>query len=188
MKKLLLGVALMAAALTANAQGFYVGGHLGQTSVDSFCDGVSGPGVSCDDKDTSWKILGGYQVNKNFAAEVGYIDFGKVSARGPGGTVSAEAHAFDLVGVGILPLADRFSVYGKLGVYHGTVDADVNTTTIVGSASDDATDLTFGFGAAFELTRQVALRAEWQRYSDVGGSDTGKDDLDVMSVGVLFRF
>ena len=186
---LTVAASLAAAPALAQDKGPYLGGHIGQAKADGSCDDFDVPGVSCKEKDTSWKILGGYQVNKNFAAEVGYIDFGDlVRVSGPGGTARVEAHAFDAVGVGILPLADRFSVYGKLGLYHGTVDATVRTFTLNADASDDSTDLTFGLGAAFALTRQVSLRGEWQRYTDVGGSDTGKDDIDVISLGVLFHF
>lgn len=190
MKKLLLGITLALAVTAAGAQGsnFYAGGAIGQAHAKSTCDSFTGPGISCDDKDTSWKVLGGYQVTPNFAAEVAYIDFGKVEARGPGGTISAKAHALELVGLGILPIADKFSLYGKFGVYHGTVDVDVNTTTLRGNASDTSTDTTFGFGAGFDITRQVTVRAEWQRYNKVGGSNTGKDDIDVVSVGGIFRF
>lgn len=189
MKKLL-AIAMLSAAFAAHAQGqgFYVGGHLGQAQAKSTCDDFRGPGISCDDSDMSWKILGGYRVNRHFAAELGYIDFGEFKATGPGGTASAKASAFDLVAVGILPIADRFSVYGKLGAYHGTVDAKVRTFTLNGDASDDSTNLTYGVGAGFDMARNLTLRAEWQQYKDVGGSETVKADIDVISLGVLFRF
>lgn len=190
MKRLLLGVTLMAAALTAGAQDhkFYIGGHLGQAQAKSTCNDFSGPGISCDDKDVMWRILGGYQFNRNFAVEAAYSDFGEVKATGPGGTASVKAHALELVGVGILPIADRFSVYGKLGVYHATTDGQVRTVSVRADASDTATELTYGFGAAYDITRQMTLRAEYQKYNDMGGDNVGKDDIDVLSVGLLFRF
>lgn len=195
--KQIIGAALVSAAMlagSASAQGidrhsFYLGGHIGEATAKGACDDFSGAsGVSCSDSDTSWKILAGYQINRNFAAELGYIDLGEVKASGPGGTASIKSQAFDLVGVGILPLGDRFSVYGKLGIYHATSDAQARTVLLNADASDDATDLTFGFGASFDITRQFALRGEWQRYTDVGGSDIGKADVDVFSVGALWRF
>lgn len=190
MKKLLIGLTLLMGATVAAAQdqGFYVGGHIGQSMYRSTCDELGGPGISCDDKDTAWKILGGYQFDRRFAVEIGYTNLGEVSARGPGGTASAEASAFEIVGVGTLAINEKFAVYGKLGVYRGEVDGRINTFTVTGSASESNTDITGGFGVRFNLTRNVALRGEWQRYPDMGGPDVGEDDIDVISIGVLFRF
>ena len=44
---------------------------------------TTGPGVSCDSKDTAWKFFGGYQFNRNLAAELGYTDLGKIKRVGP---------------------------------------------------------------------------------------------------------
>jgi hypothetical protein len=63
----ILGAAMFAGSASAQSfdrQHFYVGGHLGQAKAKSACDGISGGGITCDDTDTSWKILGGYQFNK----------------------------------------------------------------------------------------------------------------------------
>lgn len=190
-----LAVVGLASAITfvgpafAQDTGFYIGGALGQAKVDVDCTGAT----SCDDKDTSWRIFGGYQFNRNFAIEAGYIDFGEASASGPTppfGTTSVtqEATAFDVVAVGMLPLMDRFSVFGKLGFYRADTDVSV-TNTVLGSVSesDSNTDLTFGVGVRYDFTRNLAVRAEWQRYSDVGISDL-ESDVDVFSLGVLWRF
>lgn len=192
MRMLFGGIVLLLASAAAFAQdqdqGFYIGGHFGQAQVDGFCDGVSGAGVSCDDKDTGWKIVGGYKVNRNFAVEAAYVGYGEVKASSPAGTVDAEATAFEATAVGILPLANRFSAYGKLGLYFSSTDASVNTTTVVGDESEEKTDLTFGLGVSYDVTPQVAVRGEWQRYQDVGGGDIGEADIDVLSVGAVFRF
>jgi OmpA-OmpF porin, OOP family len=186
-----LAILSLAAALATPALaqdvGFYVGAHIGQSEAGDACSGVAGAGVSCDDKDTAWRILGGYQFNRNFALEFGYNEFGEVSASGPGGNVTIEATAWELVGVGMLPLADKFSAYGKIGLYRGETDATVNVPGF-SSSSESNTDLTFGIGARYDFTKSVGVRAEWQRYQDIGGGDIGEDDLDVISIGVIFRF
>ena len=151
------------------------------------CDELGGSGITCDDSDTGFRILGGYQLNRSFALELAYTDLGEVSASGGGGTASAEASAFEVV-VGTLPLAERFSLYGKAGVYRGEVDARIDTVLVSGSASESNTDLTFGAGVRFDFSPRAALRVEWQRYPDMGGDETGEDDIDFLSVGVIFRF
>jgi OOP family OmpA-OmpF porin len=181
---------LVAAPAAAQQGGFYVGGHFGYTSIDDeFCEGAS----TCDDEGTAWRLLGGYQVNPHIAIELAYTDLGEVSASGLvfgfDTRVAVEATAIELVGVGSLPLSDRFSLYGKAGVYRADTDAFVRVSG-VGSAtiSETNTDPTIGLGARLDVTQAVALRAEWQRYMDLGGGDIGEDDVDVFTVGALFRF
>jgi OmpA-OmpF porin, OOP family len=187
MKRLLI-ISAMLFSTGAYAQNFYAGGAIGQTKVQDFCDGVSGAGVRCEDTDTAWKVIGGYHFNPHFALEVGYINFGEVDATGPGGTVSIESTAFELVGVGVLPLSQGFSLYGKIGLYRAETEGVANTFLVTDRVKETTTDLTFGVGARFDVTRRIALRAEWQRYQDVGGGDIGETDVDVISAGVLVKF
>lgn len=157
-------------------RGWYIGGHLGQADIDEL-----------DEEDTSWKIVGGYRFSRNFAAEVGYIDFGKTRLSAGGEFLELKANAIEVVGVGSMPVADRFSVYGKLGVFRGEVKANFNLPSLglgSGTEKDTSTELTFGFGASYDATRNISVRGEWQRYQDVGDAT----DIDVLSLGVLFRF
>ena len=119
--------------------------------------------------DRHWYV-GGHQFNQNIAAEFGYIDFGDVS----GG--SAKGKAFDLVGVGTIPLGNRFGVYGKLGFAWSEVKGF--------GQNESGLDLTYGFGASFDLSPTVTFRGEWQKYPDAGDALT---DIDVLSIGVIFR-
>lgn len=139
---------------------WYVGGHFGRADWDR-----------ANDEDTSIRLLGGYQVNRNIAAEFGYIDFGKVSGGSASGT------ALDLVGVGTIPIGNRFSAYGKLGFAWSEVKGF--------GQNESSLELTYGLGASFDLNPQVAFRVEWQKYPDAGDSAT---DIDVMSIGAIFRF
>lgn len=54
-------------------------------SVD--CSGTT----ICDNNDTAFKVVGGYTLGKGFAAELGYVSFGKAKASDP--SVSAELKA-----------------------------------------------------------------------------------------------
>ena len=60
---------------------------------------------------------------------------------------------------------------------------------------DSKGDLTFGVGVRYDLTPKVAVRAQWQRYLDMGGPNValgaGTGDLssvDVLGVGFFWRF
>jgi opacity protein-like surface antigen len=166
--------------------GWYVGGSVGQSKIDCSTGGVAG--VSCDDSDTAFRVLGGYQFNKYLGAELGYADLGKATLSAAGLSASVEAKAWDLVAVGRVPVADRFSLFGKLGMYRADSDLSSNTALIPAS-SDDNTDVTYGLGAQYDFNKNLGVRAEWQQYKKVGSDSTGGEgDVDVMSVGVVYRF
>lgn len=157
-----------AAAQQPGLSSVYIGGTIGQAE---YKDGGGG-----DDKDTAWRILGGYQFNRYFAAELGYHNLGEASAAGG----ALEGTAWELVGIGAYPIVDKLSVYGKLGVYRGELEAP--------GAEETNTDLTFGVGLQYEVLKNVGLRGEWQRYSKMGGGNLVETDVDVLSVGVVYRF
>lgn len=184
-----LGVAsamLVAGPALAQDQGWYAGLTLGQSKQKDACDGVSGAGISCDDKDTAWRILGGYQFNKNLAVELGYTDVGEVSASGTF-SASIEAKIWELVAVGSWPFTPNFSAYGKLGMYRGDTDFSTNNPAFA-NESESNTDLTYGIGVRWDFTKNLGARAEYQIYKDIGGGNIGEGDVDVISVGVIWKF
>ena len=186
----MLGAAVMAAPAVSMAQargdtGWYAGITVGQTDVKD----VDCGGLSCDKKDTAFRILGGYQINRNFAAELGYHDLGKVTFSGSGVSANIKANVWELVGIGAYPFANQFSGYGKLGAYHGEAKLSASIAGLgSGSLKETNTDLTFGLGVQYDVSRELGIRGEWQRYGKVGGGAIGKSDIDVISVGVVWNF
>jgi OOP family OmpA-OmpF porin len=184
------GLTAAAFALPASAQmrspamsSFYVGATLGQSKFKDSCEGLAA-GVSCDDKDTAWRILAGYQFSPNFAAELGYHNLGETKASGGGVSASVKGTAWELVGLGIFPVANQFGIYGKLGFHHSEAKLESNVGI---TGKDTGNGLTFGFGGQFDVMPALGLRAEWQRYRKLGGeSDNG--DVDVLSLGGIWRF
>jgi len=167
--------------------GWYLGASVGQSKARHVnCAGFD----SCDTKAAAFGILGGYQINRNFAAELGYHDFGRVTFSAPGVSGNIKASAAELVGLGAYPVGSQFSLYGKLGAYRAEAKLSASLAGLgTGSLKDRTTDLTFGFGARYDVTRETGVRAEWQRYKNVGGDDTGgKYDIDVISIGLIWRF
>jgi OmpA-OmpF porin, OOP family len=189
MKSAILAVAFAAStfALPAVAQmnmsAFYVGATVGQSKFKNACDGTTG---SCDDKDTAWRILAGYQLNRNFAVEAGYHDLGEAKASGAGVNASISTKLGELLAVGMLPIANQFSLYGKLGGYYAKSEG---TSNVGVSADEKNSGLTYGAGAQWDPMANLGVRLEWQQYHDVGGDSLGgKDNIDVLSVGAIWRF
>ena len=180
---------------TASAQfaprTFYVGGNVGSSHAQRWCMGAGS--ASCDDTKAGFKILGGYQLDETFAVEIGYARLGKLTARFPtGDTDEAKVSALEASIVAAWPLARRFALFGRMGAYYGRVK---ETTSFAGSGSQTNGDLTFGVGLRYDIMPKLALRAEWQRYLDMGGENVGlgaglgdNSSVDLLSVGVLWRF
>src|SRR6267378_406707 len=122
------------------------------------------------------EFKGGYQFNRYFAAELGYHDLGKASSAAG----ATKGTAWELVGIGSYPIANQFSVYGKLGAYRGELKA--------ANAKETNTDLTYGVGLQYDFTKAVGVRGEWQRYSKMGGGALVETDVVVLSVGVVYGF
>jgi len=162
-------------------QGFYAGLNAGMSDLNGACTGFL-PGTKCDDSDTAFGIFGGYQLNKYFGVEVGYTNLGKAKASSGGVTASVEAKGFGFSAVGTFPINPQFSLYGKLGTFLWDTDSNLG-------GSDDGADLTYAIGVRWNFAKNLALQAQLQRYNDVGNSSTtGKSDIDIIGVGILFRF
>ena len=152
----------------------YIGASIGKSKIKEACAG-------CDDKDTAFKLFGGYQFNRTFAAELGYNMLGKVE----GGGASVEATAWELSAVAGFPVANQLSILGRLGLYHG----EFKPSGIAGASSQTNNGVTFGVGGQYDLNRNLGLRLEWQRFNNMGGGSIGREsDVDVVSIGALWRF
>jgi OOP family OmpA-OmpF porin len=160
----MLGAAAMSVSAGAIAQqqpasGWYVGADIGQLDLEDA------------DKDTAFRFLGGYQINRTFAAELGY---GMLYDKG-----DVEVTAWELVGLAKMPIGTNFSVFGKLGF--AMWEAEQRNVPFFGTIKDDGTDLTFGIGLQYDVSRNLGVRAQWQRY-DVDA------DADLLSIGLIYRF
>ncbi|MGQ0800704.1 MAG: outer membrane beta-barrel protein [Pseudomarimonas sp.] len=162
--------ALMLCALAGGAsaeEGFYVGGGAGQAFVD---EGLY------DDEDFTLSVFGGYQFNRHFAVEGGYIDLGEIEPEAGGAALDADS--LQLAAVGFVPITEAFSLYGKAGLHRW--DADTGLALINGE--DSGTDPTYGFGAQYRFSERFALRADVSRFEmeDV--------DVDVAQLQARFDF
>jgi OOP family OmpA-OmpF porin len=155
-----LGAAAVAMSVGAQAQtamspvvpNIYAGLEIGQADVGN-------------EEDIGFKVFGGYQFTRNIAAELGYgMMFDKSDV---------EVTALELVAVGMFPIANQFSVIGKLGLANVEVDSP--------GGSEDKTEITWGIGVQFDVSRNLGVRALWQRYET-------EESLDWLAIGVMWRF
>ena len=173
--KLVLAAALacgltVSSASFAQDAGAYVIGSLGRSSTSIGTSDLSGAGVtgiSTEDNDTGWKVNLGYQINRYWGIEAGYVDFGKFSVKGALGGAPVKANvdvtAWTLAGIGTLPIGDgAFVLLGKLGVARGKASGEATVVPV--DFNDTSTDVLFGFGARYNINPKLGVQFDWERY------------------------
>lgn len=202
------GLALaFSGAAQAQASGWYAGAGIGWSSVDLSdsvlpVTGATASTLSKDEDDTGYKLFAGYRFNQNLAVEGSWTDLGKFSATrnvtAPAvGSVTGnvKTNGWNVDVVGLLPLQNNFTLYGKVGAFFSTTKTSLSTSgAVVLAAGTDPnrkkseTNVKWGLGAEYDFSKTTALRAEWERFENVGDNRTGESDVDLLSVGLQFRF
>jgi len=202
----LLGLAAISSPFASAAEsGGYAGFSVGRSRADvdqaRITGGLLGPGfatttITDDDRDTGYKIFGGYQFNKNFAVEAGYFDLGQFSFTAttvPAGTLTGNfrVKGLNLDAVGILPFTEKFSAFGRVGVqYAQTRDSFVGTGAVLvanPNPSERDTNYKYGLGLQYDFTPSLGMRVEGERYR-INDGIGGKENVDLVSVGLVYRF
>jgi len=187
----LLGLA--AAAPAAAQMSLYFGGSIGNTEAHE--DACQGAQFGCDRSDTSYAGHVGFMFSPNWGIEVTGRNMGKVVERDFGdGTALWKAKAADAMVVGVLPfsqigLGERFAVYGKAGGYYARTNVE-SSSPQAPNAERTNRQWTYGVGVSFDVIKKwVRLRAEWQRYNNLGASEVGmRADVNIISGGLLIVF
>lgn len=184
---LLVPVCLLAAFTGAHAadNGIYVGGALGQATIDSNVDLF---GIDYDDEDTAYKFIAGIRPFDAFAFEASYIDFGRVvfddrDIVSDGIRAELETEAIDIQAVGFIggPVLEFF---GKAGIVFW--DAEAVLQGGIGGVelrdSDSGTDFVFGGGIQAQFG-SLAARVEFESF-DIADAD----DVELWSFGLTWTF
>lgn len=187
----------------AQDAGWYAGLSVGQTRASqdeaSMVNSQLGGGYSLstlnhDDRDTGYKLFGGYQFSRNFAVEGGYFNLGSFGISGStvpaatfSGTTKVKGLNLDLVGS--FPVTDRFSVLGRIGANYADVADSFSSSAPLAdpNPSKRDTNLKVGVGLQYAFTEALSMRAEIERYR-ISEPTGGKGDIDMVSLGLIYRF
>ena len=207
----LMALACLAAmtALPAAAQqegGYFYGGvgaGQGRAKIDQdrisstlLGAGLTTSGFAADNKSNTYRIFGGYQMNRNFGLEASYFNMGKFGFHTdttPAGTLDGQVRiqggGLDLVGT--LPLSQRFSLLGRVGVQHARTrdhfvgGGAVNVLNPTPSKRD--TGYKVGVGMQYDITPNFLVRGEVDRYR-VNDAVGNRGTVNVASVSLVFPF
>lgn len=179
-------------SVTAQAQktGFFVGGAVGRLdyNIDTSPQATGGLNVtSKDEKETGWKVYGGYQFNKYIGVDVSYVGLGTFSAKGTTSglpfTANVKTNGLALALVGTLPVSDNFAVFGRIGGIRTKSKATGTVSTVQITDSDYTNGSLVGVGLRYNFTPQFALRLEAERFGLGDG-----DSANFYSLGAQYTF
>jgi OOP family OmpA-OmpF porin len=189
MKKMLFATILGAALVVpfaAQAAGGYVGGGFGQSTYD--VDDAGMTTTSRDENGSGFKLYGGYEFDQNWGVEVGYANLGKLknvyNVMGTNVTVSAKSYSMYVAGTGTLPLNEQFSLFGKLGLATNHISVDGSASGFTASDSGSKSGMMFGVGAAYNVTKNVAVTLEYENFGKV--AEDAKAQM--WTVGARYKF
>ncbi len=171
-----LAALLLGSAANADS-GFYIGGSIGDAAMSASDIDV---GADFDDNDNASKIFAGYIVDMpvvDFGVEAGYVDFGA-----PSDTVLGTQYDLDVTGISAFGMLGMdwglFGIFAKAGVVSWDAELAIDDVSL---EPEDGSDGAYGVGFRFNFS-SVEIRAEYEVF------DVEEVDVDMVSVGVLWRF
>lgn len=159
--------------------------------------GVRSDSIARDDRDTTYKIFGGYQFNRNVAIEAGYFNLGKFSwdsttvpAGNLHGQVQFQGMNLDLVGTA--PITERFSMLGRVGAAWTRTRGEYTATGAAGpvlnpTPSDRAVNLKLGAGLQYDFAPGFIMRGEFESYRVSDALDR-RGRVNAVTVSLVFPF
>jgi opacity protein-like surface antigen len=170
--------ATIALPAVAQDRDIYLGVSAGSSHFTNACDNI---GSTCDNNDVAGRVFLGREFARYLSGEIAFIHFGKAEASGIG---EVRAKAVDASALFMYPVDDGLSIFGRLGVYRVSIEAEV----FGGFESSRNSAWTYGVGAQYNVARALALRAEFQRYANTGKPNTGTQHLDFANLGLVVHF
>lgn len=183
---------MLAAGAHAEAGDIYVSGALGASRYNLDCTGLK----KCEKSTAAVKVVGGYMLTSNLAAELGYFNFGKVKLNDGVGTSEIQTSGPALGVAYHYDLSPRWGLVARGGVgYFGTNFNDVRmegTRPVITDLTDRRASVYGGLGVGYKLSKNVSLDANWDisqaKFKSPGASDTNRATINAVSLGATYRF
>jgi len=91
----------------------------------------------------------------------------------------------------MVPLTERFSVFGRVGAAYAQNRANFTSTGFVPINTSDSrrndTNLKVGLGIQYAITEALSLRAELERYR-INDPIRNRGNIDMASLGLVYKF
>jgi len=186
---------------------WYTGLGVGYSRIQFYSADFTSGGTAAESKkefDAGYKGYLGYQMNRNWGAELSYVSLGKFRFTQTVGSVSQDA-IYKVTGWGVSAIptvhfTDNFSLYGRFGGFFSQTRTTIrNANFAVGVNSDaiqtDRVDFLTGIGVQYFFAGDSGARIEFENVGKVGStcsssvtSCTGRANAKMVSVNAIFAF
>jgi len=223
---LIAAMALVATSAVAADSGFYAGAGIGYGKINVDNDKIDNQFNNFFDLEgapfeiaksdvaqgaTPYSLTVGYKWMPYFATELSYIDIGNADYTGKVydnefdeyvGKVKGQwnAKGWPVSVLGIWPIDDSWSVFGRLGVFIG--DVKLNAKAVYdggelicgedacakGHESQSSTEFIGGVGTDFNFMDTWTARLEWQAMPSLGNDDVGDGNWNNFQFSILYNF
>jgi len=193
MRKLFVALLLGSAFLfpvASYAEGSYLKVGVGESTYAGV-PSTTGLPIDSNRTSTAGFIAYGRSIAPNFAAEIGYIDFGAASKKSNqfGGDIvildQLKTRSFYVAGVGDVPLSSLVSFQGKLGiVMHHTNTHFSIPPFLTENTTVNRTRALVGAGFKFQFSKEISGVVEYTYF----GTVVDGSELSLLSAGLLYHF
>ncbi len=157
---------------------WYVGGNIGVSHL--FDKSTPGIADSVNQNGPAFNVNAGYQFNSLFGAEGGYNHYHNSRETTSALNIAQTEHySAYLAGTGHYPLANKFSLLGKLGAAYNYAN---KIFTFGPATSASSVSVFYALGVTYSVTHSVDFNGQWSR--SLGNNYTGSADL--YSVGITY--
>ncbi|MBQ5949765.1 porin family protein [Massilia sp. ST3] len=176
MKKLIIALVATTAAMgAAQAQSLAGKAYVGAAAATA-------KNQTADHHKADGKLYAGYNFDEKMAVEAGVTNFHSTDFRRGAIAGSTEGNSSYVAAKYTMPVNEKLSAYGKLGLSHSERKLSTNAG---GRYKEDDTGAYGGLGLEYKLNQNVALTAEYERY---GKDKSVGAKADVWSAGVKYGF
>jgi OOP family OmpA-OmpF porin len=183
---------------------WYIGAGVGQSraSIDDArlirsltANGATLGSFTTDERGRGYKVFAGKQLNQYFAIEGGYFDLGKFSFNSTtsgNGVLNGEAgfRGANLDLVGQLPLSQRFSLLGRVGMNYAKTSTHFTGNRLAAVTDPNPSERKLGakagLGLEYKFSEALAVRAEVERYR-INDAVGNRGDVDLASVSLVYK-
>ncbi|MDQ1815876.1 OmpA family protein [Massilia sp. CCM 9210] len=183
---------------------WYIGAGIGQSraNIDNerltrslTANGASLNSFKVDERDLAYKLFVGKQLNRYFAVEAGFFDLGKFgfdASTSQNGRLVGEAgfRGVNMDLVAQLPMSDRFSVLGRIGMNYAKASTHFSGNRLFAVTnphpSERKLNAKAGLGLEFKFSEALALRGEVERYR-VNDAVGNRGDVDMASLSLVYK-